>query len=271
MSITAAVARFLVLWFTLVCVACQSPEAETSQCDLGEFKRERSGSQVAAAPSTSAGADPEARALAAMTGEKDLPDALQASRDYWDCRVSEAEAQYDIGVLRRRANAFEWHHTASVLIFAVVIGIVCLGFFFAGLQFLEGVQLSPLSLLRAVEKEALPGQQEATKTGLRQDAEAAAAGESRQEISTASSDARQDEERGTANTAPAGKVSLPAKPIHELELSLQAVRLKSSALGLVIWVVSIAFFYLYLAHAYHLHEGLQEKRVEDDGTSETKR
>ena len=41
---------------------------------------------------------------------------------------------------------------------------------------------------------------------------------------------------------------------HELEIGVKGLRISSPVLGLVILVISLAFFYLYLVYVYPIHE-----------------
>ncbi len=46
----------------------------------------------------------------------------------------------------------------------------------------------------------------------------------------------------------------PSPEVAEFEASLQGVKVKSSVLGIIILSISLAFFYLYLAHVYPIFE-----------------
>lgn len=195
-------------------------------CDAGRIAEERAAIQPTS-PEPPAPEDPAARLDAAADAALERADSVEVAQDYWYCRELEAAARYRIAAFDRRGAAFAWHHAASVLIFAVVLLIVCLGFLFAGMQFRQSLRVQvPLA-----------------PTAPRSAAAAA-----------------QDTE-GSPPPPPDPPAADPGSAKdHEFELSLQTIKLRSSALGLVIWVVSIAFFYLYLRYVYPLHEEIAEER-----------
>ncbi|MGH7596078.1 MAG: hypothetical protein ACREOI_06975 [bacterium] len=49
-------------------------------------------------------------------------------------------------------------------------------------------------------------------------------------------------------------VESPPAEVAEFEASLQGIKVKSSVLGIIILGISLAFFYLYLAHVYPISE-----------------
>lgn len=214
--------------------ACQLEPKEESRCHIPRIAQ-----TAPSLPSTEAPEaltqDAEARALSALKGAKSVSDELTTTKDYWDCRVLEAEAQYKLGSLMRRSAAFAWHHTASVAIFVVVLFIVCGGFVLAGIQFYQG--LAP-RMRRKDRGEKLLGAH-GVAPGLVDFGEPSSV-----------------EHEHVVSKEPSRGASDVGASNHELELSLQTVRLKSNALGLVIWVVSIAFFYLYLRYVYPIYERL---------------
>lgn len=57
--------------------------------------------------------------------------------------------------------------------------------------------------------------------------------------------------KSTTNKLDRGGDSDPAK--DEIEVSLSGIKVKSSVLGVIILVISIAFFYLYLVHIYPIN------------------
>jgi hypothetical protein len=52
---------------------------------------------------------------------------------------------------------------------------------------------------------------------------------------------------------PAGKATKAADYRTELELSVKGIKVSSSVIGIVILVISLAFFYLYLVHVYPIN------------------
>jgi hypothetical protein len=221
-------------WLSACVPAIPEP---TELCDPGRIAEERARTQpTTREPPTPSDAAADLDAAADAAGRAD---SVEVAQDYWHCRVQEAEARYHVAAFHRRGVAFAWHHTASVSIFVIVVAIVCLGFLFAGMQFRQSLRVrAPV-----------------TPTAPR----------------PAGAAAQADEESPPPPADPVRPADDPGSARdHEFEVSLQTIRLRSSALGLVIWVVSIAFFYLYLAHVYPLHEGIAEERptsVESAGES----
>lgn len=63
--------------------------------------------------------------------------------------------------------------------------------------------------------------------------------------------------RRTKNALTEGQpetVENPSPEVAEFEASLQGIKVKSSVLGIIILGISLAFFYLYLAHVYPISE-----------------
>lgn len=53
--------------------------------------------------------------------------------------------------------------------------------------------------------------------------------------------------------------------ITEFEASLQGIKVSSSVIGIIILVISLAFFYLYLVHVYPVNEVKRIEQVEQSG------
>ncbi|MEM9457740.1 MAG: hypothetical protein AAGF11_26410 [Myxococcota bacterium] len=253
-------------------LACRSPSPEPdSLCRLDKIRDDAKNrppvDEPLDDPVLDAGLDPALlQAMQEAAGPPARLDTFDLAEEYWSCRLLEAEAQYQVAALQRRSIAFQWHHTASVLIFIMVVSIVCLGFIFAGIQFRRSLGSE---VLRAVGSPARRGE----RAGAEAQALPEGPGDGLKPKHEADLDVEGEETSGARDEARAPSRSDARDPgadlggddepslhrAHEIELSLQSIRLRSSALGLVIWVVSIAFLYLYLVHVYPLHEGISEE------------
>jgi hypothetical protein len=137
-----------------------------------------------------------------------------------DPRYTAAYTEYAIWVLQHDRKSYEWHHTSSVIIFYVVIFLVLSGVWFSWLQFRAGHH-HPIAAQRTVST--------ATATP-------AAVGAA----VTPTSDP----------TQPAAVVTEEKDSVTEFSASAQGIKVASSAMGIVILVISMCFFYLYLQKVY---------------------
>lgn len=137
------------------------------------------------------------------------------------------EIRHHIWSYQSRERVFEWNHKADILIFAVVMLIVLSGLVLSAVQFYIAVLAARTDAARAVSPD---GSSESTVN-----APAASAG---------------------GSSDPALNQALQS----EVGISSSGLQVKSSVLGVVILVISLAFFYLYLDNVYPITErpGLSE-------------
>jgi hypothetical protein len=134
------------------------------------------------------------------------------------------EIRHNIWSYQARERALDWNHKADVLIFFTVILIVVSGLVLSAVQFYIALVAARTGAVRAATPEELPNSPARTPVS--------------------SSD-------GTSDSAAIG-------PVHTLQqeviISKERIQVKSSVLGVVILVVSLAFFYLYLDRVYPIAE-----------------
>lgn len=138
--------------------------------------------------------------------------------------------------MRHRWRSFNFQYTASVVIFILVIIIVLAGLFFSGWQFsftLKQLKLKEQAIKVAAEK--VPA---ATTPAVAAGADAQpVAGEEPKPVV---------QQPASSNTI----ADLNTAFKNDLELSTTGVKVNSSVLGVIILVLSIAFFYLYIMYVY---------------------
>lgn len=127
----------------------------------------------------------------------------------------QAYYQYRIESFDHRRRVYEWQLFSSRLIFYVVVLLVLSGIYFAGVQFHAGLRGG-----RSKSKAAMKTDSEGTQGG----------------TASASEDAP-----GTTKAAPV---------VTQLEVSPTGIKVSSPILGVIILVISFAFFYLYLRYVY---------------------
>jgi len=125
-------------------------------------------------------------------------------------QLLKAENEYKISNYKHRRKTFDWQHTSSVIIFWVVILIVLVGLFFAGMQFYISLKQSKSNIKN--NNETSEKQENATS----------------------------------------------------FEASLSGIKVSSSVIGIIILVISLAFFYLYLVYVYPVNEVKRIEQTEEE-------
>ena len=138
-----------------------------------------------------------------------------------DPRYAAAYTDYAIWVLQHDRKSYEWHHTSSVIIFYVVIFLVLSGVWFSWMQF------------RAAHHHPVTAQRSVTTARA-----APAAGDGALPALTV------DQGAGSA------VVMEEKDSVTEFSASASGIKVASSAIGVVILVISMCFFYLYLDKVY---------------------
>lgn len=155
--------------------AAESKPKPTSMSDLLKDLEQKQGAQLGGLLTSD---------CASLKDETTSARCWHAYREYLD--------YYQSGFAHRR-TVFWWQHVSSRIIFAVVLGLVAVGVFFAWIQF------------------------------------------------------RRDLVRPAASAG--------AEPVvTQLEIGQTGVRVSSPVLGVIILVISLAFFYLYLVYVYPIKE-----------------
>lgn len=151
-------------------------------------------------------------------------------------KQKQQQVEDDNFAMRHRWRSFNFQYTASVIIFILVILIVLSGLFFSGWQFsftLKQLKLKEQAIKVAADK--VP----AAATP------AAASGAGAQPV--AGEEPKPDvQQPASSNTI----ADLNTAFKNDLELSTTGVKVNSSVLGVIILVLSIAFFYLYIMYVY---------------------
>ena len=137
-------------------------------------------------------------------------------------RLQKAAYDHQSWMLEYRQKAFEAHHVYTIIVFAIVCGMVLLGMYLSYKEFAIGAARRQKLIERLVQRIR---RQAAGKPD-----EAKAAGD--QELSA--------EEKAAAATA--------------LEIGTSGVKVTSQVLGVIVLVVSMGFFYLYLKTVYPIQE-----------------
>src|SRR6185437_10123762 len=138
-----------------------------------------------------------------------------------DPRYAAAYTDYAIWVLEHDRKSYEWHHTSSVIIFYVVIFLVLSGVWFSWMQF-RAAHHHPVAAQRTVST--------ATANPAGGDGAGQAAGGDPAQASTV--------------------VTEQKDSVTEFSASPQGIKVASSAIGVVILVISMCFFYMYLQKVY---------------------
>jgi hypothetical protein len=128
-----------------------------------------------------------------------------------------AEFQYEKTAFEHRRKVFDWQLLSSQIIFFVVIGLVLAGLYFSWLQF--------------VADRRQPAARDAAAKG--------------------SDGPPDDSPDGSGRPEGSGVL---ARAMSTLELSTDGIKVSSPVVGVIILVISLAFFYLYLVHIYPIIE-----------------
>lgn len=176
------------------------------------------GPQPSHVPSKQAAADPMAAVLAkadaaARKAEQDASAQDSVSPIASDPRYVKAFTDFQIWNLHHLETTYAWHHVCSIIIFFVVIFLVMSGVWFSWMQF------------RLAHRYPLDGV--------------------RRTVSSASTNAAP----GAAED-PAAVATEEKEMVTEFSASPAGVKVASSAIGVVILVISLCFFYLYLDKVY---------------------
>ncbi|MCX7155744.1 MAG: hypothetical protein NTW45_04780 [Rhodocyclales bacterium] len=137
-------------------------------------------------------------------------------------RLQKAAYDHQSWMLEYRQKAFEAHHVYTIIVFAIVCGMVLLGMYLSYKEFAIGAARRQRLIERLVQRFRRPA------GGKADDAKAG----SDQEQSV--------EEQAAAATA--------------LEIGTSGVKVTSQVLGVIVLVVSMGFFYLYLKTVYPIQE-----------------
>jgi len=132
--------------------------------------------------------------------------------------------------MQHRWRSFNFQYEASIVIFVLVILIVITGLFFSGWQFsftLKQIKLREQALKIANQKKDL--------TSMPVD------------VPPVGTETKQPAENSSGtNTG----IDLNTYLKNELEVSTSGIKVNSSVLGVIILILSIAFFYLYILYVY---------------------
>lgn len=137
-------------------------------------------------------------------------------------RWQKAAYDHQAWMLEYRQKAFEAHHIYTIIVFAIVCGMVLLGMYLSYKEFAIGAARRQRLIERLVQRFRRPG-------GAKPDEARAGGG---QDLSA--------EEKAAAATA--------------LEIGTSGVKVTSQVLGVIVLVVSMGFFYLYLKTVYPIQE-----------------
>lgn len=148
----------------------------------------------------------------------DLADEARQACARWQ----KAAYDHQAWMLKYREKAFDAHHFYTIIVFAIVCGMVLLGMYLSYKEFAIGASRRQKLIERLVQRMRRPA-------GDKPD-DAKAAGD--QDLSV--------EEKAAAATA--------------LEIGTSGVKLTSQVLGVIVLVVSMGFFYLYLKTVYPIQE-----------------
>jgi hypothetical protein len=163
----------------------------------------------------------EANKKAKAAEEKALHSPSAPADPTEDPRYAAAYTDYAIWVLQHDRKSYEWHHTSSVIIFYVVIFLVLSGVWFSWMQF-RAAHHHPVAAERTVST--------ATATPSGGDGAVQAVGGDQAQAATV--------------------VTEQKDSVTEFSASPQGIKVASSAIGVVILVISMCFFYLYLQKVY---------------------
>jgi uncharacterized membrane protein len=142
---------------------------------------------------------------------------VQAKRQLAEASVAAARAQYQTWSLKHAEDAYEWQHISTMIIFVVVILLMVAGVVFSWIQFRQGMHHPAQAIASSVSTIA-------------QSASA------------------------SADPAPAPpEVSIEKSSVTEFSASPQGIKVASSTLGVIILVISMCFFYMYLAYVYPIN------------------
>lgn len=139
--------------------------------------------------------------------------------------------QYHRENLTHRKNTFNWQYSSGIVIFYIVILVVLSGILYSGIQFYQSVREMRM-------REAIIREREAVNLLIAREM-------------MAKRTITEEKEDILAHTSPLMTVT-DAKT--ELELSAKGVKLNSSLVGVIILVISVAFFYLYLIYVYPIDQ-----------------
>jgi len=158
---------------------------------------------------------------AEQNGECPSPDAATRSL----CNQATQESyRYLISAYQHRRSSFDWNLAADKIIFAVVIVLVISGLVFAAIQFriaLAGNSASPPGTA-VTPKEGAPGETEPPN--------------------------QWPDRQGQASVRQTGGIAT------DLEISAKGIKVSSSVLGVIVLLISMAFFYLYARYVYPIQE-----------------
>jgi hypothetical protein len=157
---------------------------------------------------------------AAETEKKALASGNEFVDTAHDPKYAAAYTDYAIWILDHDRKTYEWNHTSSIIIFYMVMFLVLSGIWFSWMQF--RIAHHPVAAQRTVST--------ATATPVAGGGTAALVpGDQPQ---------------------PAAMVTQQQDSVTEFSASPQGIKVASSAIGVVILVISMCFFYLYLDKVY---------------------
>ncbi len=153
-------------------------------------------------------------AKARSDAAKAKPGQAKDLDDIEDARLDQAKTDYAIWSLKHAEAAYEWQHISTIIIFFVVVFLVLAGVVFSWMQFKIARHHPMQSIATSV-------------------------------ISAKANESSSEDGNPSIETATAEKES-----VTEFSASPQGIKIASSAIGVVILVISMCFFYLYLAYVY---------------------
>lgn len=140
--------------------------------------------------------------------------ALARASDPEEKKLEMAKTEYAIWTLEHARTAYEWQHLSTVIIFFVVVVLVLSGVGFSWMQF------------RAAHHQPM------------------------QEIAKTVTSAKANQALGDEGVAQLEIATAEKESVTEFSASPHGIKVASSAIGVVILVISMCFFYLYLAYVY---------------------
>lgn len=154
---------------------------------------------------------------AILEGADEATGEVQAQRELANAKLAIAEAEYRVWSLKHAEEAYEWQHISTMVIFVVVILLMVAGVVFSWIQFRQGLHHPLQAIASSVSTVAQPA--------------------------PASGDAAQA----------ASELSIEKSSVTEFSASPQGIKVASSTLGVIILVISMCFFYMYLAYVYPIN------------------
>jgi hypothetical protein len=138
---------------------------------------------------------------------------IEAQQELANAKRATAEADYEAWSLKHAEDAYEWQHISTIIIFVVVILLMVVGVIFSWIQFRQGMHHHPGQAIAST-------------------------------VSTIAQPA------SSGDTAQASSEIIEKSSVTEFSASPQGIKVASSTLGVIILVISMCFFYMYLAYVY---------------------